>query len=211
MENQKENSDGFGIENNNIITNVIDPEKSIDAILDNKIKETLVETVESPIIEEVNKQLLDTINNSEDPVDLEENDPKINEQKEKGETRLFRDNKFADKVNMLLYNYDCIKIVEYYLKSCRYLTNIYNSIDESNDKHKIIKELLEENKIEYKIFFEAFVRYNSEFHFGKHRQKCHINDMVITNIDKIVKVIDYVVPLGKVIKLYDPDENLGFY
>lgn len=126
-------------------------------------------------------------------------------------SRLYKDNKFEERTSLIIYEHNPLEILKNFIKNYRYLFNLKNSINPEDEKFKEIEKFVSEHEKLYAELFPLYLKYNNCANFMKHRLKTIIIQKISERNEDINKLTDFVVPLGKVIKLFDIEENTGVY
>lgn len=152
--------------------------------------------------------------------------------------RILRDNKFESRGNDLIYNNSPLDKLKDFIKCYRYLTNISNSAHLSKVETKLDNKEEDEDNKELNIQVDPvdkialvekintylkniepmnaeandlLYKYTYAINFNKHRIFNKIIAFVNINSKIISDIVDIVNPLGKVIKMYNPDESAGYF
>ena len=109
----------------------------------------------------------------------------------------------------LLYNKSYENKAKAFLDNYRFLTTVYNSLDDAKLSKSKIEEFLVRYEELYEILLKLNVTLSKDFVYGKSRVKALQTSILIENEGKINLFIDSLFSLGKVISQYNPDMEIG--
>lgn len=124
-------------------------------------------------------------------------------------SKVASDRKFAIKNVDAIYSQDAIEKMKIFVKSYRFLFHLQNNIKEKEIRDKISIYLKNINNI-YVESVRLLEKLDSVIEYGKHRQKRKLFDLMLKNIKIIDDLIDTVFPLGRVVKLFDPETDTSY-
>lgn len=124
-------------------------------------------------------------------------------------SKVASDRKFAIKNVDAIYSQDAVEKMKIFVKSYRFLFHLQNNIKEKEIRDKISNYLKNINNI-YVESVRLLEKLDSVIEYGKHRQKRKLFDLMLANIKIIDDLIDTVFPLGRVVKLFDPEVETSY-
>jgi hypothetical protein len=121
-----------------------------------------------------------------------------------------RDNKFDVKGVSILYADDPVQKLDAFIKAYRLIFNLSGCAPEESIKSKL-NQFLAEGDV---MFSEALkladdCKRSVPFNISRVRRK--VFDFLLTHKSAIDSLMDVVIPLGKVVKQYDPGKTQGYY
>lgn len=124
-------------------------------------------------------------------------------------SKIASDRKFSIKNVESIYTQDAVEKMKVFVKSYRFLFHLQNNIKEKEIRDKISNYLKNINNI-YVESVKLLEKLDSRIEYGKHRQKKKLFDLMLENIKIVDDLIDSVFPLGRVVKLYDPETDTSY-
>ncbi len=124
-------------------------------------------------------------------------------------SKIASDRKFIIKNVETIYTQDAIEKMKVFVKSYRFLFHLQNNIKEKEISDKISNYLKNINNI-YVESVKLLEKLDSPIEYGKHRQKNKLFNLMLENITIIDDLIDVVFPLGRVVKLFDPETDTSY-
>jgi len=124
--------------------------------------------------------------------------------------KIARERKFKVSDDKFIYPEKTIDEIKLFCKSYRFLTILSNSIEEENLRNRI-KEYLAEYQLLYKRLLKTESKLNGDISFGDSAIIRRANNIIVKNRIKILLFFDSVFPIGRHLKLYNPDDSVGVY
>jgi hypothetical protein len=124
-------------------------------------------------------------------------------------SKIASDRKFIIKNVESIYTQDAVEKMKVFVKSYRFLFHLQNNIKEKEISEKISNYLKNINNI-YVESVKLLEKLDSRIEYGKHRYKQKLFDLMLENIKIVDDLIDVVFPLGRVVKLYDPETDTSY-
>jgi len=124
-------------------------------------------------------------------------------------SKIASDRKFSIKNVESIYTQDSVEKMKVFVKSYRFLFHLQNNIKEKEIRDKISNYLKNINNI-YVESVKLLEKLDSRIEYGKHRYKQKLFDLMLENITIIDDLIDVVFPLGRVVKLFDPETDTSY-
>jgi len=124
-------------------------------------------------------------------------------------SKIASDRKFIIKNVETIYAQDAVEKMKVFVKSYRFLFHLQNNIKEKEISDKISNYLKNINNI-YVESVKLLEKLDSRIEYGKHRYKQKLFDLMLENITIIDDLIDVVFPLGRVVKLFDPETDTSY-
>jgi hypothetical protein len=118
-----------------------------------------------------------------------------------------KDRKFLIKNVEPLYPRSELDKVNYFLDSYRFLAHIATTLERDEAIKKKITEYLGKVTDLYKKLIEMRAKYYNSPAFNKHRLKNKLVDCAIDNILLMDAIIDSTFPIGRSVKMYNPEED----
>jgi len=129
-------------------------------------------------------------------------------------SNLSKNHKFSYKSLEPIYPKNMAEMMDYFCKTMRFFTDMYNQvlIDESKQelKGKIEKLLFDYNFL-YVESLKLVEKQKKTVEYGKHRIEEKLEDLYISNKEKIHELIDVMYRTGMVVKQFNPSESQGYY
>jgi len=124
-------------------------------------------------------------------------------------SKVASDRKFAIKNVDAIYSQDAVEKMKVFVKSYRFLFHLQNNVKEKEIGDKISNYLKNINNI-YVESVKLLEKLDSRIEYGKHRHKQKLFNLMLENIKIVDDLIDSVFPLGRVVKLYDPETDTSY-
>lgn len=124
-------------------------------------------------------------------------------------SKIASDRKFSIKNVESIYTPDAVEKMKVFVKSYRFLFHLQNNIKEQEIRDKISNYLKNINNI-YVESVKLLEKLDSRIEYGKHRYKQKLFNLMLENIKIVDDLIDSVFPLGRVVKLYDPETDTSY-
>jgi len=126
-----------------------------------------------------------------------------------------KERKFSIDKKELLYTKEYSNKCNYFIQNYRFLLSIFNSLKDNEEKEtEKLKNKLKNYLENYEeLFFKLsnlWIKFNTKIEYGKSAIKNKINILLIKNELKLNEFIDSTYSIGKVISMYDSDENIGY-
>ena len=122
-----------------------------------------------------------------------------------------RDNKFRVSSSDLIYPETSADKLKFFINAYRFVENLINNIPNTDEKYELkmkLKKLLFMNsdKMDSAVRFKMFL--NSDVNYGRKRVMDKIE--LLLNNTQVNLLMDCVMELGRVKKMYNPDDNVGY-
>jgi len=127
---------------------------------------------------------------------------------------LAKNNKFFYKTNEIIYPKTNSEQLEYFIKCMRFIYNLINQLNGDEKVSNLQNKLCKIYDEYYELFNSCLIltqKYNNSVNFNKNGVLIKINDLYLTNKEKIHDIIDFIYPLGMVVKQFNPDNEQGYY
>jgi len=118
-----------------------------------------------------------------------------------------KDRKYAVKNVEPLYPKNDMERIDFFINSYRFLSHLLNTMEDSDGIKKKISDYIGSVTDLYKNLITLRSKYQNSPSFNRHRMKDKMLDYANDNILLIDSLVDAVFPLGRTVKMFDPDEE----